>query len=185
MPIPAFDTILKILPPHLGDPRRFMDLSPFACSVAELCGRFATSPRRKDILQGFFNLRAELLALGIRGFQWLDGSFMEDIEAQERRDPQDMDVVTFIDSPPDPAVIQAMIAPKPELWDPLRSKAVYFVDHYLVSLGALPTRVVAQTRYWYALFSHRRDGQWKGMLEVDLQDKSADDAARMALGNNP
>src|SRR5262249_47251536 len=92
----AFDGILNVLPPHLGDPRAINDLSPFPCTALELCQRFATTPARKQILNGFLDLRAALAALGIQGFQWLDGSFVEDLEDQAGRDPGDMDVVTLL-----------------------------------------------------------------------------------------
>ena len=29
------------------------------------------------------------------GFQWLDGSFLENVEMTEKRDPGDLDLVTF------------------------------------------------------------------------------------------
>jgi hypothetical protein len=42
--------------------------------------------------------------------------------------------------------------------------------------------IVAQARYWYGLFSHRRvTGEWKGMLEVPLQVTTADAAAEALL----
>lgn len=69
MPIPSFDAVRNILPPHRGDPRQLADLSPYSCTVVELCERFATTVKRKQILGGLLNLRAELFALGIRGFQ--------------------------------------------------------------------------------------------------------------------
>src|SRR4051812_6073428 len=83
MPIPHFDGILNILPPHLGDPRQIGDLSPYICSVAEFCDRFGTSARRVEILNGLLDLREALFGLGVSGFQWFGGSFVEDIEAQE------------------------------------------------------------------------------------------------------
>jgi len=69
MPIPAFDGILNVLPPHLGSPTNPADLSPYACTALELCNRFATTPARKQILEGFLDLRAVLFGLGIHGFQ--------------------------------------------------------------------------------------------------------------------
>jgi hypothetical protein len=53
MPIPAFDGILNVLPPHLGDPRNPADHSPYPCTRLELCGRFGTSAERRTILTGF------------------------------------------------------------------------------------------------------------------------------------
>jgi hypothetical protein len=185
MPIPSFDAVLNVLPPHLGDPRLLADLSPYSCTVAELCQRFAATARRTQILDGFFNLRAELFALGIRGFQWLGGSFMENIEIREGRDPNDLDAITFVADPAISEDLAAKLGTKPELLDRGRVKGTFFVDHFWVPLGSQAIDLVDQARYWYGLFSHCRDGVWKGMLAVDLIDKSEDDAARMTLGSQP
>ncbi len=186
MPIPAFDGILNVLPPHLGDPREPTDLSPFPCTVAELCDRFATSPKRKSILNGFLNFRQELFNLGLSGFQWLDGSFLEDIESEESRDPNDIDVVSFTESSMDLSALRTHIAnTSPELLNRDHVKATYSVDHFLMPLGSKPALIVDNTRYWYGLFSHRRDRLWKGMLVVKLADKADDLAARTILGGKP
>ena len=184
MPIPPFDGILNVLPPHLGDPRNPADLSPYGCSVEDLCIQFATSPARKQILLGLLNLRAELFGVGIRGFQWLGGSFLEDIEMQEGRPPNDVDAVTFADEPGSLVDFGEIIAARRDLVFP-QSKLSYAADHYLVSLASTPIRIVESTKYWYGLFSHRRDKLWKGMLLVDLRDKANDDAARIALESKP
>src|SRR5258707_13269006 len=95
MPIPPFDSN-SVLPPHLGDPRLSNEISPYPCSSLELCDRFATSPDRVRILDGFLRLRALLRDHGMTdGFQWVDGSFLEDVENAEHRPPGDIDVVTF------------------------------------------------------------------------------------------
>ena len=186
VPIPPFDTILNVLPPHLGDPRLPSDLSPYPCTVVELCNRFATSPKRKSILEGFLNFRQELFNLNLTGFQWIDGSFLEDIEAQEGRDPGDIDVVSFTDSTMDlPALKTHIASSNPHLLQRAHVKATYFVDHFLMPLGSLPVEIVDQTRYWYGLFSHRRDRLWKGMLVIKLVDSADDNAARTILGSKP
>jgi hypothetical protein len=186
MLIPPFDSILNVLPPHVGDPRKRSDLSPYPCTVVEFCQRFATSSARKKILDGLLNLRAELLILGIQGFQWLDGSFLENIEQQEGRDPEDIDVVTFVEKPLTPQELHTtLILPRQDLWIPDLTKFSYLVDHYLVSLGTAPLLLVDNSTYWYALFSHRRDKIWKGMVKVELGSKSDDDAARIALRGMP
>ena len=47
-------------------------------------------------MAGFLDFRALLHSLGINtGFQWLDGSFMENVELLEQRAPKDIDVVTL------------------------------------------------------------------------------------------
>ena len=185
MPIPSFDVVRNILPPHRGDPRSPVDLSPYSCTIAELCARFATTAKRKQILEGFLNLRAELFSLGIRGFQWLGGSFLEDIERQERREPNDLDAITFVADPTAPADLKAKLSAKPDLLSRNYVKATFSVDHFWVPLGWEPVYLVDQTRYWYGLFSHRRDRVWKGMLAVDLFDLAQEDGIRVALGCRP
>jgi len=185
MPIPPFDGILNVLPPHTGRPHVLSELSPYVCSMSEVCDRFATSPARKAILEGFLDLRKEFRSLGIEGFQWLDGSFSEDIEASEGRDPGDIDVVTFVAQPNTPNDVKNAFSPRPELLQQPDVKSRFHVDHYLVPLGSQAEVVVEHTRYWYGLFSHRRDCTWKGMLRVDLSATCDDDAARVVLRNKP
>src|SRR5262249_37156534 len=159
----------------LGDPRQVAHLSPYACTIAELSARFATTAKRKEIFDGFLNLRAELFTLGIQGFQWLGGSFVEGIEAQERRAPADLRGITFVANPANPVDLGAKLVTKPELLLRAHVKGAYFIDHFWLPLGSKPVLLVDQTRYWYGLFSHRRDRVWKGMLVVELVEKSDDD----------
>lgn len=125
MPIPPFDSIYNVLPPRLGDPTEPSDLSPYARNLSEVCGRFNTTATRRGILNGFLDLRRVLLQLGVRGFQWASGSFVEDIESQEGRDPRDVDVSTFVDSPRSPVVLDNVLsrAGRLDLYDPSNSSA--------------------------------------------------------------
>jgi len=185
MPIPAFDGIHNVLPPHLGNPRDPGDHSPYPCTMVELCGRFATSAKRRTILAGFLSLRDQLFNLGLKGFQWLDGSFLEDIEAQASRNPGDIDVVTFVAEPIDLNDLAALTTSNTWLLDRDHTKANYHVDHFLVPMGSAPRILIELSRYWYGLFSHRRDGVWKGMLMVDLSNPDDDAAGKGLLGGTP
>jgi hypothetical protein len=185
MPIPAFDSILNVLPPHVSAAGELQHLSPYFCTVAELCTRFATSAERKQILSGLLNLRAELFGLGIQGFQWLAGSFVEDIETQEGRPPNDIDVVTFVSQPADPALLFSKLGTNSILLNRTHVKGTFHVDHFWLPLGSIPTVLVYASRYWYGLFSHRRDRLWKGLLTVDLLNQADDNAASLVLGNKP
>src|SRR6266480_256770 len=114
MPIPPFDSN-SVIPPHLGDPKLPQQISPFPCTCTELCDRFATTPERIEILRGFLRLRAELRKHGmIDAFQWIDGSFLEDVEAAEGRAPRDIDVVTFYWSS-DPAFSKKLAKAFPDI----------------------------------------------------------------------
>jgi hypothetical protein len=173
MPIPAFDHN-NVLPPHVGDPTNRSDLSPYECNVIELCKHYGTSPQRIAILKGFLAFRLELNRFGIvNGFQWIDGSFTENIEASERRQPNDIDVVTFyggIDA-------NAVVVSFPEFADPTLSKSRYAVDHYPVDYMFRPDVTVEQTRYWLQLFTHNRSGVWKGILKLALNTPHEDQDA--------
>ena len=108
-------------------------------SLSELVLRFGTSPERRRILDGFLRYRGRLHAAGLRtGFQWLDGSFLENIELIESRLPNDLDVVTFFSLAPGDTQLAAQ-ARAPDAF-PRNSheravfKAAFFVDPYLVDL---------------------------------------------------
>jgi hypothetical protein len=81
--LPAF-TSQGVLPPYVGLPADTNGRSPYRVSLLDFAQRFATSTPRIEILKGFLVHRARLLAAGIIGFQWLDGSFVENIEAEGR-----------------------------------------------------------------------------------------------------
>ncbi len=127
--------------------------------------RFANSPKRIRILRGLLSYRAELEARGIStGFQWLDGSFMEHKEVLQGAAPNDVDVVTFFPIPLaiDENTFAAQIA---DLFDPENTKQKYQVDAYPYVLGReLAATDVKQISYWYSMWSHRRNGLWKGFV---------------------
>lgn len=114
------------------------------------------------------------------GFQWLNGSFTENVEISEGRDPRDLDIVTFyigqhnVQGP----VIATML---PEFSNPILSKASYLLDHYPVDYGFRPDVTVELTRYWIQLFTHNRNGIWKGILRIELNTPNEDQQARDLL----
>ncbi len=172
MPIPAFDTNL-VLPPHLGNPTLPAQLSPYPCTALELCQQFATSPERRQILDGLLRFREMLRTAQFQGFQWLDGSFLEDIETRENRPPKDLDVATLYWEPNIKA-LATVVSAQPVLQDQPSIKAQFHLDHYFVDVAYNPLLTVESARYWIGLFSHRRDGVWKGMLRVELNTPAED-----------
>jgi hypothetical protein len=179
-PIPDFDYNL-VLPPHLGDPVERGQLSPYPCTTVDLCQRLGTTPERRVILGKFLDFRDRLRAEGlVNGFQWLDGSFLEDVEARENRPPKDLDVVTVYWGY-DRAFQLNLLARFPEVAHPARAKANFALDHYPFDAGYSPEFTLDQTRYWILLFSHTRLGVWKGMLKIELNTPAEDAAARQEL----
>ena len=182
--IPAFDSN-SVLPPHLGDPRKPTDVSPFPCTTLELVDRFGTTANRVEILRGFLQLRADLRQNGlVVGFQWLDGSVLEDIEKLEGRAPRDIDVVTFYwDRNPNFTI--DLLNKMPILRDRDAVKSQHKTDHFLVDSGFSPEATIELTRYWCGLFSHPRSKIWKGMLRIDLNTPSDDTNAEQLLRSRP
>jgi hypothetical protein len=133
------------------------------------------------VLDGFIRYRRALHEAGLRkGFQWLNGSFAEDVERVEGRPPNDVDVVTFYELPE--GTTQRVIAEKnPQLLNHAGIREKYNVDGYFVSLGSCPDRLVRESIYWYSVWSHRRTMTWKGYIEISLnptQDQAAWDILR-------
>ena len=185
--IPAFNHS-HVLPPFLGDgPTASSDFSPYVVSMLEVAQRFAHLPGRHQLVQGLLDYRADLAALGfVRGFQWLDGSFAEDIEAQQQRAPRDVDVVTFAYAPVgmSSTQISQLLSAHPDLFVPARANEKYGCDAYVVPLDKSPENLVKRTTYYFGLFSHRRADQvWKGLLQIPLE--SDDASARELLQNLP
>ncbi|MAY25637.1 MAG: hypothetical protein CMK02_04980 [Polycyclovorans sp.] len=187
--IPVWNSAGVLPPIRPSAPGSSPDRSPYVVDLAVLFDRFATSPERMAILDGLLRFRADLHAAGITsGFQWLDGSFLEQVEALEGRAPRDMDVVTFLDLPQ--GLDQRSLAQRQGvLFDQKHVKATYAMDAYFAVLGQ-PTDQwqVKNIAYWYSLWSHRRDGLWKGFVQVDLdpsQDSDARAILNLAGGDSP
>ena len=138
--------------------------------------RFAISPERCKILKGFLGYRSALHSMGFeQGFQWLDGSFAENVELLELRAPKDIDLVSFVHTPANYSLSAAQL----NVLDHDYAKATYLVDSYLVEINLLPLdKLVSQSTYWYSMWSHRRNQDWKGYLQVDLS--SGEDVAASA-----
>lgn len=182
MPIPAFDHNY-VLPPHLGSPTNNNHLSPYLATTVELVQRFGTSSERIQILNGLLNFRVELQQYGlINGFQWLDGSFLEDIEIQENRPPRDLDLVTMFWGY-DLTFQHGLVQQIPEFANSNLSKKNYMLDHYGVDAGLDPSITIELTRYWVQLFSHNRNKVWKGMIKIALNTPNEDALAIQSLQN--
>jgi hypothetical protein len=150
--------------------------------MTDLVRRFATSPERTAILEGLLDYRAALQAVGIvNGCQWLDGSFVEDVEKSRGRPPMDIDLVTFAYRPNiDNAAWLTLLNERDDLFDFNESKRKYKCDTYYVDLNIYPHLILSSISYFHGLFSHQRvTSLWKGMITVPL---GSDDAmARLLL----
>lgn len=169
------------LPPILpGEQGHSLNRSPYTISCLELVKRFGSSVERLSILQGFLNYRKKLHELGlVQGVQWLDGSFVENIEALESRAPNDIDVVTFADMP-EGENQRSLVEGNTEVFLPTAAKQAYKVDGYCIFLdGQANQSFIKQVTYWYSMWSHTRSEQWKGFLQLDLNNADDDLASEL------
>ena len=172
MMIPAFSAA-GVLPPFVGDAAASAPRSPYVAGSRDVVQRFATSAKRCEILRGWLAHRAALHALGfLQGFQWLNGSFCEQLVSRE---PNDIDLVTFFVRPSS-ADLRSLVARHRQVFDRTLTKNQYLCDAFFVELHGGRFADPRQVSYWYSLFSHRRnDLVWKGILEVPLE--PTDDAS--------
>lgn len=144
--------------------------SPYSLGVKDFVNLFSFTKERVEILLGLLEYRLELYNIGIfSGFQWLDGSFVTDIETLENRPPNDIDVVTFFHLPPNET--QESFFPKTNnLLNSKFTKPKFKVDAYPVVLGSVLTPyLIGNMTYWYSMWSHRKsDNMWKGFIQLDL-----------------
>ncbi len=174
---------LGLLPPIRPNvPGNNPDRSPYHVTMSDLLEKFAFSEERRRILRGLLNYRETLYKAGIsQGFQWINGSFTENIEMLENRAPNDVDIVTFFYLPSGISE-REFLERFSELFEPKKIKVKYQVDGYMHQLGQpLESRHARQIVYWYSMWSHKRDGTWKGFLQIDLS-RDEDALASNVLG---
>lgn len=165
--IPSW-TAEGLLPPFTGGGAAArVGRSPYDATILEFATRFSCSLERARLLKGLLEYRIALLEAGITGFQWINGSFTEDVEMVRRRPPNDIDVVTFF-SVNGSQVSDSELARLLLDRDSLRER--FSVDSYVVDLRDPPNLIVASASYWNSLWSHTKTGHsWKGYVQTHLE----------------
>lgn len=176
MPIPNFEDHGALPPFILGDPTSAHTRSPYQTSMEEVVERFCTSADRARLLKGLNAYRKHLFSGGfLSGSQWIDGSFVENVELKRKRSPSDIDVVTLFNRP-----LKYQV--QPEMWkkdyeasifdayfDTRKMKPAYRCDTYAIDLDSGPRSLIRNSTYWFGLFSDMRGSTGKkGILEISL-----------------
>lgn len=165
-----------VLPPYTpgAQPTDSLNISPYSTTLLEIAAYFGTTQPRIDLIRGLVDYRSAMRKLGFQVFyQWIDGSFTEDVETLRGRPPGDIDIVTFGFFPQNTTAHDkpAIMAANPDLFVPSASKLKYKCDAYFIDLGTFPLFVAEQTYFYHQLFSHQRiTGRWKGMLKIPFLD---------------
>jgi hypothetical protein len=179
--LPSFD-LRGLLPPFRGSDAASADRAPYQTSMRELVMAFGTSPKRRLLLRKLIDYRALIAARGYtEGVQFIDGSFVENVELTEQRDPGDIDVFSVFRIQP---VYKGNLSMwrfnefsfwKDEIVNRNLNKERFLLDTYGIILEDLtPLEFMMTTIYWYSIFSHQKSTfSWKGFVYVLLN--SADD----------
>ncbi|WP_417436260.1 DUF6932 family protein [Hoeflea sp.] len=176
MPIPEFADH-GALPPFIsGHATSPSARSPYPATMLEVVERFCTSLDRAKLLKGLNLYRKHLHSGGfVSGTQWVDGSFIENVEANRKRSPRDIDVVTLFSRPlkyqvdPDTWATDFESHIFGAYFDTRNMKLAYRCDTYGVDLDAGPRALVRNSTYWFGLFSDMRgSAEKKGILEIPL-----------------
>ena len=178
-PIPDWEPS-GLLPPFVGKATSSEGRSPYHVSLMDLILRFGDTDHRRRLLRGLLDYRAHLHQAGlVDGFQWINGSFIENVERHSGRPPGDVDVVTFC-LLPSGQTQEELDKSNPDLFSHPVIKERYSVDTYPVFLdsGNL-SWLVGRVTYWNSVWSHQENRQWKGYLEIDLAD--AEDQAALSV----
>jgi len=169
-----------VLPPFISGalPSDAGAMAPYKSSLLEVIAKFAITTDRIKILRGLIEYRELLKAHGItHGVQWIDGSFVEQVEVNLNRAPNDIDVVTYCYRPQahfEDAKWREFMSLNTHIIDTSTLKSKYYCDAYLVDLQTHPMFLMQQTQYWFGLFSHQRESYlWKGMVEITLEEDEA------------
>ena len=163
-PIPDWD-VSGFLPANdQGQPT-----SPYEASLSDVVTRFGDTEARRRLFIGLLDFRSELHKAGLaQGFQWIDGSFVENIEDIEDRSPRDIDVVTFFHIPYNHTQ-ETLLQQFPNVFHRQKVKDTHKIDSYFVTLNQVTSaRLISRSIYWNSLWSHNRDNVWKGYLQLDL-----------------
>jgi hypothetical protein len=191
MPIPDFATH-GALPPFIsGQATIPAARSPYTASMLDVVERFCTSKDRAKLLKGLNHYRKHLQSGGfVSGYQWVDGSFVENVEKLRNRSPSDIDVVTLFNRP-----LKYQAEPKSwptdyegqlfaRYFDTNAMKPEYKCDTYGIDLDAGSRALVRNSTYWFGLFSDMRDtNAKKGIIEIALAVDSMEfEAVDQAIG---
>ena len=178
--IPEWDS-RGFLPPWLGEPRQAGSHPPYLVPLTDFVLRFGDTAQRREILTGFLDYRNALHAAGlVRGFQWVNGSFVTNTAQIANREPSDIDVVTFYHLP-EGYTQETLLNTSPTTFDRTAVLAKYGADTDVICLDTSDMFYLLKVSvFWHSFWSHTIQGYRKGYLVIPL-DNSMDASARMIL----
>lgn len=167
-PIPEWDR-RGLLPAFMGNPTQATSHPPYLVPLTDFVQRFGSTARRRQILAGFLGYRAVLHNAGlVRGFQWVNGSFVANTSQTDNREPNDIDVVTFYHLP-DGSTQESLYAEFHPVFDDGAVLERYSTDASTICLDSGNMFYLLKTAaFWHAIWSHTAQGHRKGYVALSL-----------------
>lgn len=160
-----------IEPINKKDPTDIYDRSPYKFSLLDFYKTFSSTKERKELVKGLALYRQKLYRLNLKnGIQWIDGSFVENIEKIQNRPPNDIDVFTFLFEN-EQTINNIKIGYSMEFYNlvGIEAKNNFGIDGYIFPCSEVSLEeLIFTTCYWYGMWSHTREHDWKGFIQINL-----------------
>ena len=168
-----------VLPPYVGGVLDGALQSPYDVTATEIVERYGITEKRRTMLRGLFEYRAWLRSVGVTGFQWIDGSFVD----LGSKIPGDIDVVTFFRPPVGQSYTQFLDYLREHRPDLLPGKkTVAGVHIQVVELEQKAENLVWWVQSLASLFSHQRESnRHRGFISLELDHDDGPAIALLAL----
>lgn len=188
IPIPDWDErhlLPADLPPH-------WEGSPYRANLTEVIARFGHTAERRRLLAGLIRYRRTLRSIGFtRGFQWIGGSFVDDVETREGRPPNDIDTFFFLHSPPGiehELQLVTFLAEHAQLFDKAYTKPNFLCDGGILPLDGRWFAHSAESHVLKIaehaqLYSRARSNEIRGFIQLGFESLDDDRTAEKHLAS--
>jgi len=159
-----------LLPPFDTNGVKIENRSPYKTNIINFIDIFGFNAQRLDILDKFVDYTKIVKESGVQIHKiWIDGSFCEKCETLRKRPPNDIDAVilhTIID--------ENLLKNNLDLiLNKNKVKTEFKTDSYFVLIPPSYANLedqyafIEKIVYWSSFWSHTRDNDWKGFIELD------------------
>lgn len=162
------------------DERLVAYTSPYMCSIDKFYNRFCYTDERLELFKGFLEYRKYLydnvfsVLPGVKGIQWVGGSFCEDAECSRKAPPHDIDVFTSFIYPE--IILAEQNAKIDSMINTIERKEFFKtsmkIDSYYIifesSMKFLNYKM-KEAAFWIGLWSHTREPyKRKGFIQLSM-----------------
>lgn len=156
--------------------------SPYQMTSIEFVQHFNKTKERAKLLKDWLKYRHEIASNIYYGFEWVNGSFVENVEKTRKSPPNDIDVVDFV-------IFKKELSPQ----EYKTIKRRYHVDAFLVSLLSQEKLAemtneklfawydtnIKRIAQWNLEWGHTHDGNSKGFIKINFNQDDDEHALKL------